>query len=107
MGNTVKGIGITLNAKFRNFDALPPAVREVFARAPYDYHTGQVLKHYRKMEAAGMTPRAIRQTFVDGILIDISKHAARDYGREHPQVMLPARGQPLAVVAERYNGGVA
>ena len=46
-GNTTFGIYVDRAEQWRAYDGLPPAIREVFARAPFDYAVTGTAKQVR------------------------------------------------------------
>lgn len=66
---------------WRQFDALPPAVKRLYWFAPYDY---TALPAYEAMRA-GEDMRAFVRGRLLGHHLDVQREALRLYGPDHPQ----------------------
>lgn len=69
--------------EWRCFDQLPRALREIFARAPYQY---AVAVRFRDLMALPVAEA--RRFLIEKICDDIQREALKAYGPEHPDAEL-------------------
>jgi len=53
MTNVTHGVPVIMEVERRAFDSLPREIREVIARAPFDYKVSDWAKEYRAFAATG------------------------------------------------------
>lgn len=75
---------ISATANLAAYDRLPPEIRAVLARAPYDYACPPWAKRLAKHLAAGGDPAAFRRATIETICADAAAEVTRTWGREHP-----------------------
>lgn len=65
---------------YRLYDALPPALRQVMAQAPFNY---DIRPFYRRYQQGGSIP-ALRAAFIAHICKDLQDACLQTYGPDHP-----------------------
>ena len=84
-GNTTCGtVPVTMAAQWKAYDSLPAAIREVYARAPYDYAMPRVARKIRQALRGGHSVAELRRAKIRIIADDLMRTARRTYGPDHP-----------------------
>lgn len=87
-GNTIKGRPVNRATEWKRFDALPKAMRELYARSPFEFGLSRADQTRRELYDTGrLTLAEWRRATVTMMCETIMHYAAKDYGRDHPDAM--------------------
>lgn len=82
MSNQKGGVRVNRDEQWRLYEQMPPALRRVFAAAPFNYALpAKDIKAFRTgtIDLAGW-----RRHVIEKMCADIMRAARRDYGPDHP-----------------------
>lgn len=71
-------------AEFRLYDALPDALREVLARAPFKYAVKTIAERWIVAHGQGLSARDFRAQLIQRMCHQLRDEARRTYGPDHP-----------------------
>ncbi|MBN9458501.1 MAG: hypothetical protein J0I54_17865 [Bosea sp.] len=83
-GNTRGGVAVNPKLEWKRFDALPAAIRRVYALAPFDYALSAAERGWKDYRRAGKTVAEFKAREVAWICAHLQKQARKTYGPDHP-----------------------
>lgn len=91
MSNQKTGRPQSDRVHWARYDALPPALREVYQRAPYDMLVRDIARSLR----GGASIASERAALIAGIQATVRHAIAKDWGPDHPNltIMKPLRAR--------------
>jgi hypothetical protein len=87
MSNTRQGIRVNSLEEHRLYESLPPEIRGVIARAPFNYGLGAIVKEFNAMCGKRPGPAAVRTYrahMIGKMADDLQRSCHATYGPDHP-----------------------